>query len=105
VIFENPNFGFPGQPVPTAIEKVDPKKFTIETMIPRKPPRLPFPKIQINKVQEQLESGEITSEKSEKTINFLKSRYYNQHRRKEGEGDPKFAAAVLELAEGIQRCS
>ena len=69
-------------------------------MIPRKPPRILFPKLSIKKVEEQAASGEITPEKSERTIKHLKS-HYNQNRLKEGEADPKLAGAILELAQGF----
>ena len=80
--------------------KKDIRKVSSSTMIPRKPPRLPFPRLAIKKVEEQVSSGEITPEKSQRTINYLKSRYYNQNRLKEGEADPKLAGAILELAQG-----
>ena len=69
-------------------------------MIPRKPPRIPFPKLSIKMVEEKVASGEISPENSEKTINHLKSRYFSQNRLKEGEADPKLAGAILELAQG-----
>ena len=69
-------------------------------MIPRKPPRIPFPKSLIKKVEEQAASGEITPERSERATNYLKCRYYNHNRLKEGEADPKLAGAILELAQG-----
>jgi hypothetical protein len=69
-------------------------------MIPRRPPRFLYPKQLIQKTQSEAESGKIPPEKAEKTINFLKSRYQNQNKIKEGQSDPKLAAAIIELAEG-----
>jgi hypothetical protein len=69
-------------------------------MIPRKPPRIPFPKTQIQKIQSDVSSGAVSEEAAQKSIEFLKLRYYNQNRLKLGQPDPKLAGAIVELAQG-----
>ena len=69
-------------------------------MIPRKPPRIPFPKRQIENIRADVSAGTISEERAEKSISFLKTRFYNQDRIKEGQADPKLAGAILELAHG-----
>jgi hypothetical protein len=69
-------------------------------MLPRKALRLPFPKRQIQKAESDAQAGVITPETSQKIINFYKTRYYRQQTLKPGEGDPKLASAIIELAQG-----
>lgn len=69
-------------------------------MIPRKPPRVRgniFPRPQVNKFQRDTLSCELSAENSKGIENSVKN---GQHRLKQGEGDPKLAGAILELAQG-----
>jgi hypothetical protein len=70
-------------------------------MIPTRPPRIPFPKAQIQKIENDVSSGVLSEDQGQKSIQFIKTRYYNQDRLKEGQPDPKLAGAILELARGI----
>ena len=69
-------------------------------MIPRKALRLPFPKRQIQKAESDAQKGIISPETSQKLINFHNTRYFRQDTLKPGEGDPKLASAILEIAQG-----
>jgi hypothetical protein len=69
-------------------------------MIPRKALRLPFPKRQIQKAESDAQKGIIQPETSQKIINFYNTRYFRQDTLKPGEGDPKLASAILEIAQG-----
>jgi hypothetical protein len=80
-------------------------------MIPRKPPRIPFPKARFYSVESKPEATEISSrqtenaggntpETTEKAADSQKF-YHKQNRLKPGQSDPKLASAILELAQGI----
>jgi len=69
-------------------------------MIPRRLPRIPFPKTQIQKIESDVSSGVLSEEQGQKSIHALKMRCYNQDRVKQGEPDPKLAGAILDLVQG-----
>jgi hypothetical protein len=93
-------FGFQANQVIT-LRKSRSEKLTT-TMIPRKPPRVwgnIFPKPQIGRLQGGPAPNQLTAEKSEGVASSLK----RQNRIKQGEGDPKLAGAILELAQGCHQ--
>jgi hypothetical protein len=105
------NLSFHSNHFSPSIFKTSASSLDILTMIPRKPPRVPFPKARLYSVQSNLEpaeissgktenAGEITSETTEKAANSQKF-YHNQNRLKPGQSDPKLAGAILELTQGI----
>jgi hypothetical protein len=70
-------------------------------IIPRKPPPFFYPKQLIKNTQDKVKSGTLTEEQAEKKIRFLNSHYQTKNQLKSGESDPKLAAAIIELADGI----
>jgi hypothetical protein len=76
------------------------QRANLSLMISRKALRFPFPKRQIQKAESDAQAGVITPETSQKIINFYKTRYYRQQTLQPGEGDPKLANAIIELAKG-----
>jgi hypothetical protein len=59
-----------------------------------------YPKQLIQKTQQASETGNISPEQAEKKIKFLNTWHANQNKIKQGESDPRLAAAIIELAEG-----